>query len=327
VTRSLGGTLTFCALLSAGCFAHQYRVNPRVATVDGDAIVQMKPQGEMPSALEAPLVPADRHSDRPDEFDQVIGLNVDSQPRAYPIGLLDRVEVVDDSAADRPLVVTRCALTGIVAVYDRRVGQQILSFENSGALWRDTLVMRDRETGTYWTVATGRALSGPLAGERLDAVPAQVTRMEFWNRAYPNSLYLDLGRTTIVPFTMRLYAASPTQGFSGAHTPDRRHRPKEEVFVLRDGSEALALAADEVLARAPIVSTFRGRSIEIDWDSQLETPRVFVASPAREELTLIPMYWFALDLHFANVRTLSDLEPGTAGSAGTTSYIRSDIRP
>ena len=106
MTRLLSGTLTFCALLSAGCFAHQYRVNPRVATVDGDAIVQMKPPGEMPSALEATLVPADRHSDRPDEFDQVIGLVVDSQPRAYPIGLLDRVEVVDDSAADRPLVVT-----------------------------------------------------------------------------------------------------------------------------------------------------------------------------------------------------------------------------
>jgi hypothetical protein len=327
VTRLLSGTLTFCALLSAGCFANQYRVNPRVATVDGDAIVQMKPPGEMPSALEATLVPADRHSDRPDEFDQVIGLVVDSQPRAYPIGLLDRVEVVDDSAADRPLVVTRCALTGIVAVYERRVGQQTLSFENSGALWRDTLVMRDRETGTYWTVATGRALSGPLAGERLEAVPAQVTRMEFWNREYPNSLYLDLDRTTVVPFTMRLYAASPTQGFSGAHTSDRRHRPKEEVFVLREGFEALALAAHEIQARAPIQATFGGRSIEIDWDSELETPRVFAMSPAREELTLIPMYWFALDLHFGTVRTLSDLEPEPAGSVGATTYIRSDIRP
>jgi hypothetical protein len=304
--------LALSALVSAGCFAHEYKVNPRVATVDGDAIVQMKPPGEMPSALEPTLVPAEKHSDRPDEFDQVIGLVVDSQARAYPIGLLDQVEVVDDAAGDRPLVVTRCALTGIVAVYGRRVGARTLSFENSGALWRDTLVMRDRETGTYWTVATGRALWGPLAGEQLEAVPAQVTRMEFWSRSYPDSLYLDLDRTTIVPLTMRLYAASPAQGLSGTRTSDRRRRPKDEVFTLRDGNQVLALPAEEVQGRAPIAATFAGRPIEIDWDSQLETPRVFAVSPAREELTLIPMYWFALDLHFASVRTLDDLAPAFA---------------
>src|SRR5262249_21110547 len=152
---------------------------------------------------------------------------VGDRARAYPIGLLDRFEVVDDTSAGDPLVVTRCALTGITAIYDRRVAGRTLSFENSGALWRDTLVMRDRETGTYWTVATGRALSGPLPGEHLDAIPAVVTRMEFWNREYPDSLYLDLGRSTIEPLTMRLYAAAPTQGFSGARTSDRRRKPKE----------------------------------------------------------------------------------------------------
>jgi hypothetical protein len=111
----------------------------------------MKPQGELPSALEAKLVPALMHSDRPDEFDRMIGLVVGSQARAYPIGLLDRFEVVDDSAGDFSFVVARCALTGIVAVYSRRVEGRDLSFENSGALWRDTLVLRDqRRAPTDW---------------------------------------------------------------------------------------------------------------------------------------------------------------------------------
>jgi hypothetical protein len=312
----LPGAPALCALLSIGCFAHQYRVNPRVATVDGDAIVQMKPAGEMPSALEATLVPAEMHSDRPDEFDRIIGLVLDSRPRAYPIGLLDRFEVVDDVAGDRSIVITRCPLTGIVAIYDRRADGRTLSFENSGALWRDTLVMRDRETGTYWTVATGRALSGPLAGQQLDAIPASVTRMGLWNREYPDSLYLDLGHSTIEPLALRLYAAAPTQGFSGARTTDRRRKPKEEILVLRVGSRVLAVAADEVKDRAPIAATFDGRPIQIEWDPRLQTPRAFRVSSAPEELTLIPMYWFALDLHFEDVRTLADFEGKRTRAAG-----------
>ena len=43
----------------------------------------------------------------------------------------------------------------------------MLLFEGTGAIWRDTLVFVDRETRTYWSAATGLALSGPLAGRRL----------------------------------------------------------------------------------------------------------------------------------------------------------------
>jgi hypothetical protein len=294
-------------LLSAGCFARQYRANPRVAVVDGDAIVQMKPPGEMPAALEAPLVPVEKHSDRPDESERVIGLVLGSEPRAYPIGLLDRFEVVNDRAEEVPFVVARCALTGIVAIYSRRVDGRILSFENSGALWRDTLVLRDRETGTYWTAATGRALAGPLAGERLDPIAAWVTRAEIWDRAYPQSLYLDLDRSTAVPLVMRLYEASPAQGISGARTSDRRYKPKEELFALRDGDDAFALTRHEIQDHAPIAATLDGKRITIEWDGTLETPRAYEAPPGRGELPLIPMYWFALDRHFTTIRTLADV--------------------
>ncbi|HEY6929475.1 MAG TPA: DUF3179 domain-containing (seleno)protein [Thermoanaerobaculia bacterium] len=295
------------ALLTFGCFAHQYRDNPRVATVDGDAIVQMKPQGALPSALEANLVPATLHSDRLDEFDRVVGLVIGSTARAYPIGLLDRFEVVDDAAGDRSFLVVRCPLAGIAGIYDRRVGDRVLSFENSGALWRDTLVMRDRETGSYWTAATGKALSGPLAGAQLEPIPAIVTRVEFWERVHPQSLYLDLERSTIVPFTMRLYEASPAEGVSGARTADRRYKPKEELYAFRDSGDVLAFTADEAREEAPIAATVGGKRIRIEWDAVLETPRAYEETPARDELAILPMYWFALDRHFAAVRTLADL--------------------
>ena len=37
-----------------------------------------------------------------------------------------------------------------------------LTFMVSGMLWRDSLVMQDRETETLWSHVTGEAIRGPL---------------------------------------------------------------------------------------------------------------------------------------------------------------------
>src|SRR5262249_36826594 len=145
-----------------------------------------------------------------------------------------------------PFVVVRCALSGIAAMYERRLGDRTLTFENSGALWRDTLVLRDRETGSYWSAATGRGLSGEFEGEQMRAIPVALTRDEHWRKAHPESLYLDRGRSTAVPFVMRLYEASPVQGVSGSRTNDRRFKPKEEVVIVGDEREAVAFRAKEL---------------------------------------------------------------------------------
>ncbi|HYT31357.1 MAG TPA: DUF3179 domain-containing (seleno)protein [Thermoanaerobaculia bacterium] len=294
-------------VLSTACFARQYRHNPRIAIVDGDPIVQMKPEGELPSVDSARLVPADRHSDLPDEVDRVIGVVFGSEARAYPVGLLDKFEVVNDTAGTLPFVVVRCALTGIAAVYDRRAAGRRLTFENSGALWRDTLVLRDRETGTYWTAATGRALAGPLRGEALTGIPAAVTRSDSWQKSHPETLYLDLDRSTAVSLPMRLYDASPAQGVSGTRTADRRYRPKQEVSVVGGESEAIAFEAEELRGAERIERSVDGHSILIEWDAALRIPRAYQQGTDRREIPVVPMYWFAVDRHFQRVWTWPEL--------------------
>lgn len=317
--------LAATGLLSLGCFASQYRSNPRVAIVDGDPIVQMKPLGKLPSANDPPVVSLARHSDPPEDRERLIGL-IGPNPRAYPIGLLDRFEVVNDSAGEPPFVVVRCALTHVAAVYERRLEGRVLTFENSGALWRDTLVLRDRETGTLWSAATGAALDGPLAGRRLSGIPAIYATAEAWRRAYPDSVYMDLGRPTSVPFLMRLYGASPWQGVSGIKTRDRRHKPKEEFLSVGRGREALAFTDAEIRRRGGVRTTLAGETVAIEWDQRLQTPRAFsFEGPVRREAPVLPMYWFALDRHFERVRTLAETasSPRPAGSPGPLPRNRS----
>jgi len=53
---------------------------------------------------------------------------------------------------------------GQTAVYDRRVGTRVLTFHPVQGGFRD------RETGSGWTLA-GRAVDGPLQGQRLKPIP------------------------------------------------------------------------------------------------------------------------------------------------------------
>lgn len=297
------------ALFGAGCFAHQYRSNPRVGVVEEDPIVQMMPASKVKNVFDPKLVPADRQTDPPEPLERVLGLTAGPEPRAYPIGLLDRFEVVNDHGAGLPYLVSRCALTGVAAVYDRRVRGRPLLFENSGALWRDTLVLRDRETGTYWSAATGAALAGALAGEKLRPIPALFAHAVDWGRAFPRSLYLDLGKSTSVPLPLVLYGVSPWQGVSGEKTEDRRHEPKQLVFVVAQGDEAAAYTSEEIEKAQRIETRMGDSTVRIEWDSRLQVPRAYDAGPGGKERAIVPMYWFAVGRHFHRVRTLEEPNP------------------
>ena len=304
MSRRGRGALLLAAAAAAGCLTHQYRSNPRVTVVDGDPIVQMKNPEDFPVVVKPSLVLPRQHSDPPDENSRVLGLAVGAVPRAYPIGLLDRFEVVNDAVPGLPFVVARCALIGVAAVFDRRAGGRVLEFRNSGTLWRDALVLRDRETGTYWSAATGRALSGPLAGERLRPVPAVLARVSVWKRAFPTSLYMDLDRDTSVPLLLRLYRASKWQGLSGERTEDSRHRPKETVFAVAEEDEALAFTAAEIEAVGRLDTTIHGAPVSIRWDAALEAPRAW--GPDGKEKAVVPMFWFAAARHYARLTTFAE---------------------
>ena len=294
----------FCACLTSG-----YRTKPRVAIVDGDPVVQMAQAGQFRSATNPRWSDEDQHTDPPPGREKILGLEIHGVHVAYPIGLLDRAEVVNDGIDGSRWVTARCALTHVAAVYDRSIAGRVLTFENSGALWRDTLVLRDVETGTYWTAATGMALSGPLAGKRLTALPAAYTTVRAWRGAFPDSRWADLGIPTSVPLSMKLYGASPWQGVSHEKTRDRRHPPKKEFLSVAVGRETLAFTRGEMRRRRFARANVGGESVQVEWDPRIETARAWVMeSDTRRELPVVPMYWFALDRHFDRIDTFPSSE-------------------
>jgi hypothetical protein len=309
VSRPAAAALLLAASVCSGCIASGYRTKPRIASIGGDPLVQMAPATRFRSGSDPLRRAPAAHSHPPAARDRVLGLRIGDEALAYPIGLLDRVEVIDDQGYGRSWVVARCALTRVAAIYDRSIDGRVLTFENSGALWRDTLVLRDRETGTYWSAATGASLSGPLAGRRLQPMAATYTTEEAWRKSYPGTRYADLGLPTSVPFSMRLYGASPWEGISGVKIRDRRQPGKRELLAIASSGSALAFTPDEIRRRGSVQTTLGDRKISIGWDVGRGFPRAFTLSEPAQELAVVPMYWFALVRHFDTVRLLPPADP------------------
>ena len=75
-------------------------------------------------------------------------------------------------------------------VYARKLGGTTYSFQVSGKLWRNSLIMQDRETGTWWSHVTGRAIEGRHTGAQLEKLESVETTWERWRRAHPGTTLL-----------------------------------------------------------------------------------------------------------------------------------------
>jgi len=129
-------------------------------------------------------------------IDRVAGLTTADSARAYPFVLLAERGVVEDEFDGRQIVLFhKAGVTsaldarqiregkdvGAVAVYDRTLDGQILSFASDG---NGTFV--DTQTQSTWNIL-GEAISGPLAGSRLTEISHFDHFWFAWAAFFPNT--------------------------------------------------------------------------------------------------------------------------------------------
>ena len=117
-------------------------------------------------------------------------------------------------------------------VYDRSVAGRELNFEASGALMTASLVMRDRETDSWWSIMTSDAIGGELEGQDLVELPlGEKLRWGAWRERHPESLVLSVdGREHEPRNPYDDYFGSDERTFRGLEVDDDRLGPKESIF-------------------------------------------------------------------------------------------------
>ena len=126
-----------------------------------------------------PFLFLDTPDPRLDPVERVLGVTTQTEAIAYPFALLEEAGVVHDSFGGVELaifhkpglasaldssVISKGRDIGAVAVFERQLGDQLLTFSAN-----EDGTFSDAETGSAWDIL-GQAIDGPLAGEQLTPV-------------------------------------------------------------------------------------------------------------------------------------------------------------
>ena len=140
--------------------------------------------------------------------DLILGVELGDEALAYPIQILNWHEVVNDTLAGVPIVVSYSPLTGTIAAFDRRVGDQTLEFGFSGLLLETHSLLFDRsDEPSLWSPLLGRAISGPAAarGDTLRPIHAQFVPWSVWSKRHPEAEVLTRDEAKIMAYRRSPY--------------------------------------------------------------------------------------------------------------------------
>ncbi|WP_254274462.1 DUF3179 domain-containing (seleno)protein [Haloarcula marina] len=131
-----------------------------------------------------------------DADDTVFGFELDGTAYAVARWVLFPHELMNATLAGVPVSLTYCTLCNAPILYDRRVGEETLTFGSSGMLLSGNKVMYDEETETLWDQHRGTPIGGPHL-ERdsdlsLDQFAVTQTTWADWKDEYPDTRALDI---------------------------------------------------------------------------------------------------------------------------------------
>jgi hypothetical protein len=239
------------------------------------------PRDGIPSVDRPLAVGVDEADGWLEDREPVLVVELEGATRIYPLQILMWHEIVNDTLGGVPLAVTYCPLCNTGVVYLRTVGGRVLDFGTTGRLRFSNLLMYDRPTHTWWQQATGEALIGRLAGERLVVIPS-LTLSWAEARRLPGAEVLsrdtghqrDYGRNPYVGYDAP--EGSPFL-FRGPATP-KALSPLQRVATIDRESEAVAYPYS-TLERVRVVNDNVGGSpVAVFWRpgvaSALDTARL-----------------------------------------------------
>ncbi len=144
-------------------------------------------------------------------------------------------------------------------MYDRKLNGKTYTFGVSGKLYRDNLVLYDRETNSLWSQLRNEAIAGPLAGATLGALPATVTTWAEWRRAHPQTRVLS----TATGYR-RDYARDPYEEVAAGQPRGLGvvFNGQAKIYPLRE----LARAGDRTSTSVVVKDEFAGRRLTLRYD-------------------------------------------------------------
>jgi hypothetical protein len=180
-------------------------------------------------------------------------------------------------------------------VYDRIINDKVLTFGVSGRLYQSNVLLYDHQTESLWSQLKEEAVTGPLTGTHLTALPSQTTTWKAWREQYPHSLVLstDTGfRRDYRSSPYKDYARSERVMFPVDHK-DLRLPPKARVLGVSLAGHAKAYPLTVLRRRnAPLQDQIGNITVKIIYDADADSAWM-VDIKSGKTLPAVVAYWFA----------------------------------
>ena len=272
----------------------------------------------------------------PDE--QVFGVEINGDVRAYPLRMMDWHEMFNDVIGGVPVSLAYCTLCGAGILFDTTVEgyDEAFVFGSSGFLYRSNKLMYDQQTRSLWNQFTGRPVTGPLVGSgiELGIRPVAITSWARWLERHPDTKVLSLETGHVRDYRPGRpygeYFASPDLMFPAALRDDALGQ-KDQVFGVRlpGGAKAWPL---EAFAGGAVINDRAGLT-ELVLVGDLETRTVrayrrdglqFMAGSAPDRLEADGVEWLVTEdaLTASDGRTLDRLPGHVAFWFAWAGYLR-----
>lgn len=252
------------------------------------------PKDGIPAILEPKYESAD-NAQLWREGDLMLTYDIGGHHYAYPVGILNWHEIVNDTVNGQPLLITFCPLCGTGIAFDPVVDGEPLTFGVSGLLYNSDLLMYDHQTESLWSQIEGRAVAGPLVGKTLEPLPI---RHELWlqwrerTRESGQVLSTDTGHS-------RNYRMSPYGDYDHSERlffpvsrESQRYHPKTWVLGWTHNGESKAWPFPELAKRdQPLTDEVGGKQVVVSYDASVPTAELRSASG--ELIPAIRAFWFA----------------------------------
>lgn len=226
--------------------------------------------------------------------DRVLAITRNGISKAYPIRIMNWHEIVNDQFGGEGIAITYCPLCGSGIAFKADVAGKSLKFGVSGLLYNSDVLLFDRQTQSLWSQILAKAVTGPMKGSNLTAIPITHTSWADWRKRKPDTLVL----TEETGFR-RDYTGNPYDGYEKVEEtifPVRfraqGYHPKEQVLGLLIDGKAKAYPFVE-LARGSgeVKDVIDGHSILVRYNHTHRSAEAFDAQG--KPIAGVTLFWFA----------------------------------
>lgn len=209
--------------------------------LDSISVREAKPN--LPPAIHKPELIALQSVADLGGLEPVVTLEIGGIWRAYPLQILARHQVINDTIGDMPVVITFCPLRKSAAAFERRAGVVTLDLATAGVEHDANILLYDIQTESLWQQIDGAAVVGKMSGQKLRLIPARLESFAKFKSRVPQSQVEDASVMAPTDLTRRpllqtdadnliIPVSEPKAGDSKATSKDRVIVVGEDAWTL-----------------------------------------------------------------------------------------------